>query len=201
VQPSATLFVFKDEQALRGVMTADNVEAEEQGISREGVMSAGTTRHTVRIEDDLWNQAHAKAVREGTTVSERVRAGLREYVYGPEDRHTIADSLVYLVPKALEDLKGPASGVVEVPIHLDWGPDRRYDVADDAACVALYQLTLQNSGSLEEMGGIVNAGRLVGLWPSMRLPDRCRELWESTFPQLPGHRESKEHPSWTMLNG
>jgi hypothetical protein len=182
-------------------MTPCKVGAKEQGLSREDVMAAGTTRHTVRIEDDLWNQAHAKAVREGTTVSERVRAGLREYVYGPEARHTIADSLVYLVPKALEDLKGPASGVREVPIHLDWGPDRRYDVADDASCAMLYQLTLQNSGSIEEMGDILNAGRLVGLWPSMRLPDRCRQLWEASFPQLPRHRESKEHPSWTTLNG
>ena len=164
-------------------------------------MSAGTTRHTVRIDDDLWNQAQVKAGREGTTVSERVRAGLREYVYGPEDRHTIADSLVYLVPNALDDLKGPVAGVVELPIHLDWGPDRRYDVADDASCAMLYQLTLQNSGSIDEMASIVNGGRLVGLWPSMRLADRCRQLWETSFPRLPGHRESREHPSWTTLNG
>lgn len=164
-------------------------------------MSAGTTRHTVRVEDDLWNQAHAKAAREGTTVSERVRAGLREYVYGPEARHTIADSLVYLVPDALTDLKGPASGTVQLPIHLDWGPYRGYDVADDASCATLYQLTLQNSGSIDEIGNIVNADRLVALWPSMRLSDRCRQLWEATFPQLPRYRESKEHPSWTTLNG
>jgi hypothetical protein len=163
-------------------------------------MSAGTTRHTIRIDDDLWEQAHAKAAREGTTVSERVREGLRNYVDGPGARHTIADSLVYLVPEALEDLKGPASGIVELPIHLDWGPDRRYDVADDGSCAVLYQLTLQNSGSLDEMAGIVNAGRLVGLWPSMRLPDRCRQAWEMAFPQLPKNRESKDHPSWTTLN-
>lgn len=163
-------------------------------------MSAGTTRHTIRIDDALWDQAHAKAAREGTTVSERVREGLREYVYGSEARHTIADSLVYLVPDALEDLKGPASGIVELPIHLDWGPDRRYDVTDDGSCAVLYQLTLQNSGSVDEMAGIVNAGRLVGLWPSMRLPGRCRQAWETAFPQLPKHRESKDHPSWTTLN-
>ncbi|MEV7661413.1 hypothetical protein [Paenarthrobacter sp. NPDC089316] len=163
-------------------------------------MSAGTPRRSVRIEDDLWNQAHAKAAREGTTVAERVRAGLREYVHGSETRHTIADSLVYLVPDSLEDLKGPASGTVQLPIHLDWGPERRYDVADDASCRSLYQLTLQNSGSTEEMSGIINAGRLTTLWPSMRLPDRCRQLWNDAFAQLPRHRESKEHPAWTTLN-
>ncbi|WP_024821108.1 hypothetical protein [Arthrobacter sp. 31Y] len=163
-------------------------------------MSAGTPRRSVRVEDELWNQAHAKAVREGTTVAERVRAGLREYVHGPETRHTIEDSLVYLVPDSFEDLKGPASGVVELPIHLDWGPVRRYDVGDDASCRTLYQLTLQNSGSTEEMAWFLNAGRLLALWPSMRLPGRCRQLWNDAFTQLPAHRESKEHPAWTTLN-
>jgi hypothetical protein len=161
-------------------------------------MSAGTTRHTIRIDDDLWDQAHAKAVREGTTVSERVRTGLRDYVYGPEARHTIADSFVYLVPGALEDLKGPASGTVQLPVHLDWGPGRVYDVGDDGSCSVLYQLTLQNSGSVDEMGGI-NAGRLLALWPSIRLPGRCRHRWEAAFPQLPQHRESREHPFWAAL--
>lgn len=89
---------------------------------------------------------------------------------------------------------------MELPIHLDWGPDRRYDVDDDASCRTLYQLTLQNSGSTEEMARIINAGRLLALWPSMRLPARCRQLWNDAFPQLPTHRESKEHPGWTTLN-
>ena len=163
-------------------------------------MSAGTPRRSVRVEDELWNQAHAKAAREGTTVAERVRAGLREYVHGPETRHTIADSLVYVVPESLESLEGPASGVVELPIHLDWGPDRRYEAGDDASCRTLYQLALQNSGSTDEMAKIINPGRLVALWPSMRLPDRCRQRWNDAFPQLPTHRESKEHPGWTTLN-
>lgn len=133
----------------------------------------------------------AKAASEGTTVSERVRAGLREHIF--------TDSLAYLVPGVLGDLKGPASGTVQLPIHVDWGPDRAYDVADDGSCAGLYQLTLQNSGSADEMGGIGNAGRLLALWPSMRLPDGCRHFWEAAFPQLPQHRESREHPSWAAL--
>ncbi|WP_461163110.1 hypothetical protein [Arthrobacter sp. R4-81] len=81
-------------------------------------MSAGTTRHTIRIEDPLWKEAHVKAARDGTTVSELIRAGLRNYVSRTESanhvqsRHTLADSLVYVVPDALYDLQGPSSGVV-----------------------------------------------------------------------------------------
>lgn len=93
-------------------------------------------------------------------------------------RHTIADSLVYLVPHSLEDLQGPVSGGVVLRIHLDWGPDRTYRVEDDASCRTLYQLTLQNSGSTAEIGRISDANRLLALWPSMPLPARCRERTE-----------------------
>ena len=164
-------------------------------------MSAGTPRRSVRVEDELWNQAHAKAAREGTTVAERVRAALREYVHDSGTRHhTIEDSLVYLVPGSLEGLHGPSTGTVQLPIHLDWGPDRRYEAGDDASCRTLYQLTLQNSGSADEMANILNPDRLIALWPSMRLPARCRQLWNAAFPQLPTHSENKEHPAWMTLN-
>jgi hypothetical protein len=165
-------------------------------------MSAGTPRHTIRISDDLWNEAHRKAVREGTSVSELIRTRLHEYVAAPDKhRRTIADSLVYLVPDELDDLHGPAAGTVELPLHLDWGPERTYNVDDAGSCSVLYQLTLQNSGSIEEICRIVHAGRLTALWPTMILPARCRQLWETTFPQLPAPRDAKEHPSWTTLSG
>jgi|GEM_PF-626244 hypothetical protein len=166
-------------------------------------MSAGTPRHTIRVSDELWNEAHRKAVREGTSVSELIRTRLRDSVLAPvvptpvEYRHTIADSLVYVVPDAFGDLQGSAAGSVELPLHLDWGPERTYDVDDDGTCSVLYQLTLQNSGSIQEICRIVQAGRLTALWPTMILPARCRQLWETTFPELPTILEAKEHPSWT----
>ncbi|MCZ9881670.1 hypothetical protein [Arthrobacter sp. B2a2-09] len=164
-------------------------------------MSAGTPRHTIRVSDELWNEAHRKAVREGTTVSEVIRTRLHEYVAARDKhRHTIADSFVYLVPNAFNDLHGPADGTVELPLHLDWGPERRYNVDDDGSCSVLYQLTMQNSGSIEEICRIVHAGRLMALWPTMILPAGCRQLWETTFPQLPATREAKKHPSWTTLS-
>lgn len=39
-----------------------------------------TPLRSIRIDDDLWSAARAAADREGTTVSEVVRAALREYV-------------------------------------------------------------------------------------------------------------------------
>lgn len=46
-------------------------------------MSRGTTIRPVRISDELWNAAKAKAEAEGTNVSEVVREKLREYVTTP----------------------------------------------------------------------------------------------------------------------
>lgn len=164
-------------------------------------MSTGTPRHTIRVSDELWNEAHLKARREGTSVSELIRTRLRDYVLAPvESRHTVADSLVYLVPDAFNDLQGPVTGTVKLPLHLDWGPERTYQVNDEGSCSVLYQLTLQNSGSIEEICRIVHPGRLTALWPTMILPNRCRQLWEKSFPQLPAAREAKEHPSWTTLS-
>ena len=37
----------------------------------------------VRVEDDLWAAAKLRAAAEGTTVSEVIRAALREYVSRP----------------------------------------------------------------------------------------------------------------------
>ncbi|GAB2727682.1 hypothetical protein ACX801_13270 [Arthrobacter bambusae] len=89
------------------------------GIPRQRAMSAGTPRHTIRVSDELRNEAHRKAVREGTSVSELIRTRLRDYVSAPaEHRHTIADSLVYLVPNHFNDLHGPATGTMELPLHL-----------------------------------------------------------------------------------
>lgn len=40
----------------------------------------GNPARAVRVEDELWEAALAKAEREGTTVSEVIRKALRRYV-------------------------------------------------------------------------------------------------------------------------
>jgi predicted DNA binding CopG/RHH family protein len=43
-------------------------------------MSKGTTHRTVRIEDELWEAAKARADADGVNLSEVIRAALRAYV-------------------------------------------------------------------------------------------------------------------------
>lgn len=35
-------------------------------------------------------------------------------------------------PARLDDLTGPTSGTVELPVTIDWGPRRSYDLGEDA---------------------------------------------------------------------
>lgn len=41
----------------------------------------GTTRHAIRIPDDLWQAALAKARRQGDELSAVIRAALERYVH------------------------------------------------------------------------------------------------------------------------
>lgn len=53
-------------------------------------------------------------------------------VYHMSTRLRYADCRPYVTPDRLEELTGPAGGVVELPAHLDWSGQRIYDL-DDAA--------------------------------------------------------------------
>ncbi len=45
-------------------------------------MSKGTTPRSIRVGDDLWRAALAKATERGETLTDVVRRALREYIKG-----------------------------------------------------------------------------------------------------------------------
>lgn len=47
------------------------------------------SRHTIRISDELWNAASARAALDGRTVSDVVRGALAAYI-GEADGHEVA---------------------------------------------------------------------------------------------------------------
>jgi hypothetical protein len=48
-------------------------------------VSKGTPLRNVRIPDDLWTRALARATAEGTTVSAKIVQTLEDWVGGPSD--------------------------------------------------------------------------------------------------------------------
>lgn len=48
-------------------------------------MSKGTTHHSIRVDDKLWDEAKAKAKSKGDNLSEVIREALRSYVQTPAE--------------------------------------------------------------------------------------------------------------------
>jgi hypothetical protein len=95
----------------------------------------------------------------------------------------IADTKVYHVPDSLDDLRGPATGVLRLPLSLFWGPVHSFDIGDDGLAQIVYQAVI-NEGTKEDLSTYLNRNLLIDLWPRLSLPWRVYDLWESRFPEL-----------------
>lgn len=107
------------------------------------------------------------------------------------EREVMSDQLRYAdhrpypdPPGRLSDLTGPIAGWVELPITIDWGPKRRYNLDQDADRRIVYERVLREAANAEEIGRFVNGKALAELWPRLWLPARVRQRWEEAFPEL-----------------
>lgn len=88
------------------------------------------------------------------------------------------------VPDSLVDLKGPGSGVVELPITLFWSrPDRKFNLDDRYQAIDMY-LTVLDRGSVDELATYLNRKLLVELWPDLHLTRAKRLPWQARFAEL-----------------
>lgn len=99
----------------------------------------------------------------------------RGYVY--------ADHIPYVTPDSLDDLRGPASGVMTVGPHIDTSLNPTYDLDTGDRTLGLYSATVRD-GVVPDHIRVLNRSLLLRLWPDLNLPTRCRVIWESTFPEL-----------------
>ena len=83
------------------------------------------------------------------------------------------------LPCSLEDLKGPAAGKVELPLHVAWSGRRVYDVDDSSQRLALYALLLAEA-QREDLERFLDQESLVSMWPQLRrlLGPHARRAWE-----------------------
>lgn len=84
----------------------------------------------------------------------------------------------------LEELEGPASGVVTLPIELDWSPAPTYDLDQPRRVLTMYATVLREAHSEEELARYLNADILRAVWGELRLPSFVRASWESAHPEL-----------------
>jgi len=95
-----------------------------------------------------------------------------------------ADIRPYTVPESLRELAGPTSGVVSLPLSLDWSQQSRYDLSIDKDRRRLYETVIREAMDGSELRRFLDEGLLLRLWPSLWLPVRAKSLWQDRFPQL-----------------
>jgi hypothetical protein len=89
-----------------------------------------------------------------------------------------------LVAARLADLRGPAAGVVELPLRLFWCPDRTFDLGDPAMLRWMYENVLREAIHETELTAYLDGDTLVAVWPDLVLPKGVRRAWEDHHPVL-----------------
>lgn len=72
------------------------------------------------------------------------------------------------LPRRIDDLRGPARGVIMLPRNLAWPGMRECDVSDDRARRSLYGMLLAQ-GQRNDIARFVNGGLLRQDWPPIKI--------------------------------
>src|SRR5580693_2341550 len=91
------------------------------------------------------------------------------------------------LPDRLEELRGPAKGVIVLPRHLSWPGMREFDVTDDATRRSMYGIVL-TQGQRNDVKRFLNPALLRQDWPliAAALDPRLRRWCERRFGLAPG---------------
>jgi len=71
------------------------------------------------------------------------------------------------LPRRIDDLRGPAKGVIKLPKNLSWPGMRECDISDDRRRRNLYGMLLAQ-GQHNDIVRFVNAGLLRQDWPLIK---------------------------------
>lgn len=84
------------------------------------------------------------------------------------------------LPASLDELRGPTTGIVRLPLRLYWsGPDPQgveWDLGLSNRRARLYEVVLREGG-LDDVRQLVDGRELVRLWDQLYLPPWLRAAW------------------------
>ncbi len=84
----------------------------------------------------------------------------------------------------LAALRGPTSGIVELPLRLAWGANSTFDLSDSEVLRWLYQVVLREAVHEDELVSYLDGETLVAIWPALFLPKGVRRAWEDRHQAL-----------------
>jgi len=96
---------------------------------------------------------------------------------------TYAEARPYAVADSLDELRGPAHGVLTLPRELAWSGRRRFDLDDDYDRTAAYKIVLEE-GRSEHFRQLLNGSLLRRHWREILPARRVQALWEQRSPEL-----------------
>lgn len=102
------------------------------------------------------------------------------------------ESAVRRPPAIPDDADDPsvekASGLVELPLRVQWsGPRRSFDLDDRNDRRRVYELVLRE-GTEDDVRRFIRLADLEDLWDELVLPDHVRAAWESWVNQQRARR-------------
>lgn len=100
---------------------------------------------------------------------------------------TYANTRAVYVIDDLSALSGPATGVVTLPLHLDWSMASAYDLARPQRVRTLYATVLREATSESDLIEFLDTRLLTDVWPDLNLPAFVRTAWEDAHPELRWH--------------
>lgn len=90
-----------------------------------------------------------------------------------------------VVAESLAALRGPDSGVVELPQRLcRSGGQRVFDMSDTDQVLDMYESLLEHARTQADLAEYANGELLGRLWSEPFLPPRIRKSWEDVHPLL-----------------
>jgi hypothetical protein len=90
-----------------------------------------------------------------------------------------------LVAADLADLRGPADGVIELPLRLFWSlPGHRFDLGDPDTRRWYYETVLREASRPDDLTAYLDGDTLARLWGGLFLPKGVRRAWEERHPAL-----------------
>ncbi|MFQ6486089.1 transcriptional regulator [Brachybacterium epidermidis] len=109
-----------------------------------------------------------------------------------EKRIRFRDIKLYDIVDSLDDLRGPAHGVI-TPEDVRLKPIGRttVDIDDDGDCLEMYREALTDC-SADVIAQYVNKERLLELFPDLCLDDRVFDLWRGKFPEIAARGVSRD---------
>ncbi|HUY47107.1 MAG TPA: hypothetical protein VMV92_15465 [Streptosporangiaceae bacterium] len=97
---------------------------------------------------------------------------------------TYAENRPYLLPETLGELAGPVTGVIQLPLRLDWSGRTGFHLDDPEERNVMYERVIREATRVDDLRSYLNEDVLRQVWGRLFLPARVRRSWEDRFPGL-----------------